>query len=198
MEVAYYEMDDDDEDEEDIPDEWTDTEEMIKIHDRIIPRGSITSNILTHSFIVEAPFSALSISNNSRRESNNVSNISRGIISNKSSFNTPNSGLSKRTEIRPQERSMNMINQHNSQTAIDNWSRMFRKIMLEYRRYRIRKAAQGEYSPSLKRKNTKSSKPTPAIRIQNGLKWYPCVRFIQRWMKLWLKRRTLRWSVPQK
>lgn len=58
MEVQYYEVDD--ENEEDIPDEETNTETTIKKYDRILPRGGITNNILYHSFVVNSSLSGLS------------------------------------------------------------------------------------------------------------------------------------------
>jgi hypothetical protein len=43
-----YQLSDGEDDE--IPDEDVNAEEMVRIHNHIVPRGSITSNILTHSF----------------------------------------------------------------------------------------------------------------------------------------------------
>lgn len=61
--------DDDFDEDEEIPDESPNAAELIKVHDRLISRGSITNNILSHSFVIDTPLSMLSSINDSLRDS---------------------------------------------------------------------------------------------------------------------------------
>jgi hypothetical protein len=126
MEVVYFEVDD--EDEEDIPDEDTGAEMSIKLYDHIIPRRAITKNITNNSYLIDSPFSNISsVDNDSRRDSNNLRPINRGFMSNQSSFNTPKSQYYDRSNIILPERAMQIINEKTSDRAVYNWAYMFRK-----------------------------------------------------------------------
>lgn len=141
MEVQYYEVNDD-EDEEDIPDEDNNTEMAIKLYDRIVPREAITKNIANNSYLIDSPFGNISsVGNDSRRESNYMGRSGNNLGSNYSSFHTPKSGYYERSNLVLPEKAIHIIHDQMSQRAVDNWGYLFKKCMLEYRRYRMRKAA---------------------------------------------------------
>ena len=96
------------------------------------------------------------------------------------------------------QNTVGMIGQHLSQRALQNWSILYRKWMLEYRRHRMRKAAKGIVGQGTKPKTGRRKRPRQVIRMRKDLKWYPWVRFIQRMIKLKLRVRNLRRAVPYK
>lgn len=173
VEVHYYEIDD--EDEEDIPDEDTNTEISIKSYDRIVQRGAITNKLRDYSFQMNPAFDELSsVDNLSRRESDNPRIVSRGGgLSQTSSFSTP-FRVYNRINNPLQDSQMNIVNDRNSARAISNWERMYSKLIYEYKQHRIRKALRNRPSPSPSAKQqVKRHQPKSVIRMRKGLKWYP-------------------------
>ena len=133
-----------DEEEEDIPDEGVTASEMIQVHNRIVPRDSITSNILTHSFLAKTPFSQMSASEDSQQEISAIKRHNNMYSSHASLLSSQINPLDQNSFVR----GMHIVDQTAQDRAIYNWEKLFKRCMLEYRRHRLRKAAKNMLSPS--------------------------------------------------
>ena len=134
---------------EEIPDEDVNTDEMVRIHNQIVPRGSITSNILTHSFCVNAPFTQLSVSDLSRIDKTSLHK--NALISSHSSFNSSQRDVfCQPHEFSSHQKNLKIIDETVQDRALFNWGKLFSKCMLEYRRHRLRKAFNGLYAKTPK------------------------------------------------
>lgn len=184
----------DDEDEEEVPDENIDTSEMMERHSRIVLRDTITSNILTHSFTQNTAFSPLGheFSNQHMR----VIGDRRIMLASHSSFNPPHRDeLGIAQNLICEKRSLFSQATDVNERAVANWARLFKNCMLEYRRHRLRKAKKGMISPSPPKKHqTVKHKPRRIINARPLYKFYPCVRFIQRCIRLKKLKRSLRYA----
>jgi hypothetical protein len=207
MEVVYKDMDDDDDDdEEDIPDEDSNTSEIIQFHGRIVPRDSITSNIMPRSFIGVTPFAHISISNQSNKrmitdgQRNKILSTQGSVISSTINPMEMLSSVSSKNGI-------NIIEMGSQERAILNWSMLYRKCMQEYRRHRLKKVSKGMVvSPSPKKSNVpkRQKDKNGKIVMRHAQRYvpdsahiydfYPCVRFIQRCMKIKISRKSLRYT----
>jgi hypothetical protein len=196
MEVVYKDMDDDDDDdddEEDIPDEDSNTSEIIQFHGQIVPRESITSNIMPRSFIGATPFAHISLSdqfNNRMTLDGQRKNI---LSSNSSVFSSTINPMEMLHSSISSKNGLNIIEMRSQERAIFNWSMLYRKCMQEYRIHRLRKVAKGMVlSPSPKKSNfpIRQQNKNGQLVIRHAQKYvrdsapfydfYPCVRFIQR------------------
>jgi len=171
-----------------------------------MPRESITGNI-TYSNQKPGHFMKMS-----------MSDISSGVGKKQNMlFSSQISGLSsQRNPLELNQSSysykyggMNIIDQRSSERAIQNWAKFYKKCMTEYRKHRLKKAVMSF--------RTKNPQRSPAVRKQFGgqlnsfknpvnkhrsLKpkyaYYPCVRFIQRCLRVKLLKRRLRFTpVPK-
>lgn len=207
MEVVYHDLDDL-EDEEDIPDERAPTSELMTPSNRGVRMDSVTNNVLAHSFIVRPPSSHISVSDFSRKNTGSMKNGNILLSSQSSMSSVYNSGVNLSNDFVLQRNHINFMDQRSHDRALFNWEKLFKRCMLEYRRHRLRKAARGIISPSPKTKVQKakgqnqrlgshqprSHQPRRVINYRPIYKFYPCVRFIQRCMKLRKERRSLRYA----
>ena len=190
MEIVYKDTEEDDE----IPDESPNAEELIKIHDQLIPRGSITNNILSHSFVIDTPMSMLSSINDSRRESEQYSN--RNNLYKENSMSVQNNDAYNSIEFMSPQSNFSGSDKIYDLRAVSNWERIFKRWMLEYRRHRLRKAAKN-FMQETSHKQTKNQyiakKKMPSIYSStNSYKMYPWIRFLQRIRRLIKKNGTYR------
>jgi hypothetical protein len=192
MEVVYNDMDDDD-DEEDIPDEDSNTSEIIHFHGQIVPRESITSNIMPRSFIGVTPFAHVSINNQFNKRMTTDGQQKKIPSTNGSVFSSTINPMEMLTSSVSSKNGLNIIDIATQERAISNWSMLYRKCMQEYRRHRLRKVAKGMVvSPSPKKSNVpkRQKDKNGKIVMRHAQRYvpdsahiydfYPCVRFIQR------------------
>lgn len=155
MEVVYHDIVHDDDEEEDIPDEDSNTSEIIQFHGMIVPRESITSNILSHSFIGMTPFSHLSLSEVPSRDLMSTGKRNNILSSHASIFSSQTNPMEINQSSFSIKIGANTPYQRSEDRAIFNWSMLYRKCMLEYRRHRLRKAVKGmNISPSPQKAKT--------------------------------------------
>ena len=205
MEVFYNDMDDDD-DEEDIPDEDSNTSEIIQFHGQIVPRESITSNIMPRSFIGVTPFAHVSINNQFNKRMLTDGQQKKKLSTNGSVFSSTINPMELTSSV-SSKNGLNIIDIASQERAIYNWSMLYRKCMKEYRRHRLRKVAKGmAVSPSPKKSNVpkRQKDKNGKIVMRQAQRYvpdsahiydfYPCVRFIQRCMKIKISRKSLRYT----
>lgn len=197
------EVDEEEEGNEEIPDERECSTDVISINNQFVPRDSVTGNIITHSFIAKAPFNKISFTGLSKNGSESMRHQNLLLSSHESLRSSQNGGWNMEHELFSATNNMNIIDQRIQDRAVDNWARMFKRCMLEYRRHRLRKAAKGLMSPSPNSrgkviKNQRAGyyqhQTKRVINPKSMYGFYPCVRFIQRCVKIKQKLGTLRYA----
>jgi len=157
---------------DEIPDEQTNVAEVLQIHNRILPRESITDNIdhqNSSRFSENNPFSKISQMTVAEILRNETSGVKRG----KGLFSSHTSGLTSINNPTENNQSSfgskigkQILNPKYNERAIFNWAKLYTVIMKEYRRHRFNKIAMSRVCEPL----SQSSQQVLPYKIQNAHK----------------------------